>query len=142
MSEYKITVHGIKGASFDVFANDIGMKAEELENAATNGDIGFIEKNNPAFLDEVRKFISEIEDMLSAISTTDKKTVKDKPDNDLLSKLLAACLSHNMDAVDKAMAEIEKFQYNKDDGLTAWLRENVDTVNYFEIADKLSYLDK
>jgi len=36
------------------------------------------------------------------------------------------------------MNEIEAFQYEADDGLAHWLRDNVDQMNYTEIVEKLS----
>jgi hypothetical protein len=35
------------------------------------------------------------------------------------------------------MAEIESFTYEADNGLAAWLKENVLQMNYTEIADAL-----
>jgi hypothetical protein len=39
---------------------------------------------------------------------------------------------------DAAMAEIEQYQYLSDDGLAVWLRENVDVINFQQIAERLS----
>jgi len=38
------------------------------------------------------------------------------------------------------MTEIEKFQYESDDGLVEWLRENIDIVNFEEAAEKITGL--
>jgi hypothetical protein len=131
-------VHGIKGASFDLFAEYVGQKAAELEDAADAGDIGFIEDRNPAFLEAVLTLITDIEDILSDVNTEDQRPVKEKPDGELLSKLLAACMEYDIASVEEVMAEIEAYQYEKDGGLGIWLRENVDVMNYSQIAERLS----
>jgi CheY-like chemotaxis protein len=138
LSDYKIMIHGIKGASFDIFAEKIGQKAEILEDAADNGDLRFIDKKNPGFLEFARHFIGCIEELLISIEAGNQKQKREKPDERLLKSLMYACQEHRMDKVDETMAEIEKFNYEKDEGLTAWLRENVDLVNYTTIAKKLS----
>jgi len=139
VTDYKIKVHGIKGASYDVFADQIGKEAEILELAAVAGNLTLIRDRNPAFLEAVGKFIDNIEDVLSLfIEDEALKPKKDKPDNESLSKLLDACKDHDMGNVDTAMTEIEQYQYTADDGLTAWLHENVDMINFTEIAEKLS----
>jgi hypothetical protein len=55
-----------------------------------------------------------------------------------LSRLLAACDAYDMDGVDAAMKEIEASRYGADEGLVAWLRENVDRMNFAEIKERLS----
>ena len=45
-----------------------------------------------------------------------------------------------MDGVDEAMEEIEGFDYEADDGLSEWLRDNVDRMNFMQIKEKLSNL--
>ena len=66
LADYKIIIHGIKKASFDIFAGEIGKNAEYLEKAARNNDLSYIRKHNSTFLKAARKLIGDIEDMLSA----------------------------------------------------------------------------
>jgi hypothetical protein len=141
--DYKIKVHGIKGASYDIFADQVGKEAELLEFAAVDGNLDLIRERNPAFLEAAGKFIDNIEDVLALfIEDETLKPEKDKPDNEVLLKLLEACKVHDMENADIAMTEIEQYQYTADDGLTVWLRENVDMINFIEIAERLSdYLE-
>ena len=60
----------------------------------------------------------------------------------MLEKLLAACRDYDLDGVDKAMAEIEKYQYEADGGLVVWLREALDRMDFMQIVEKLSNVDK
>jgi len=138
--DYKIKVHGIKGTSYDISANKIAEEAGLLEKAAASGDIDYILKHNPVFAERVQKIVDDIEDMLASLEAENPKPVKDKPDEELLEKLLAACKKYNMDGADAVMMELEKFQYESDDGLVNWLRENIDIVNFEEASEKLSGL--
>ena len=141
LKDYEITVHGIKGSSFDIYADAVAESAKALEMAAKAGDIDYITLNNPAFLETARKLVRSAEDMLSAISADITKPSKDIPDEKALKKLLAACRIYDMEAADEAMEELEMYQYTSDDGLTGWLRDSVDLIDFTSIAEKLSYLD-
>jgi len=39
------------------------------------------------------------------------------------------------------MNEIEKYKYEADNGLAVWLRENMDKMNFKQIAEKLENLN-
>jgi CheY-like chemotaxis protein len=138
IADYKIRVHGIKGASYDIFAEKIGKEAEILEHAANDSNLSLILERNPAFLVAAGKLLDNIDDALASIDDKSSRPKKDKPDNELLSKLLAACNVYDMDGADAAMTEIEEYQYTADDGLAVWLRENIDVTNFGQIAERLS----
>ncbi len=140
LTDYERAVHSIKGTSFDIFAEQIGKRAMDLENGARAGDLDYIHRNNPAFLEAARKLVSGIEVLLSVIEAENPMPRKDKPDSEVLSKLLVACKAYDMDGADEAMAEIEKYKYEADDGLADWLRESVDMMNFAQIIQKLSKL--
>ena len=139
LADYAVIVHGIKGSSRGISADLAGDQAEVLEKAAQEGDIGFVTAHNTAFIEALEKLLVGLE---SLIRRTDlQKPKKDKPDSLALKKLLSACEAYDMDAVDAALAEIEAFEYEADEGLAAWLRENVDRMNLTQIKEKLSALD-
>jgi hypothetical protein len=140
LAEYKITVHGIKGASNDVFVPGIAIAAGKLENAAASGDFNYVEKHNHEFVVNTKEFIEVLDEMLKAADTKTLKPSKHTIDDEMLSDLFEACKSYHIDSVDAAMAEIDKYQYDSDDGLAGWLRENVDMMNLSEIAEKLSLI--
>ncbi|MCL2185148.1 MAG: transporter substrate-binding domain-containing protein [Treponema sp.] len=140
--DYKIRVHGIKGTSLDINAEQIGKKAALLENAAKSGNLSFINEETQPFLEIAWKLINDLESMISAIDKENPKPKKDKPDKEVLSKLLTSCKDYDMDGADAAMAQIEQFQYEADDGLVDWLRENIDRMNFKQIVEKLAALEK
>ncbi|MCL2002966.1 MAG: GAF domain-containing protein [Oscillospiraceae bacterium] len=141
LAGYKITVHGIKGASYDIHADRIGQKAEVLEQAAAAGDLAFVREHNPEFLEAAWAFIGAIDEMLTAIEAENPKPVKAEPDKGLLAKLLIACKEYDMDGADEAIDEIGRYQYESDDGLAIWLRENVGMMNFSQIVERLSGLN-
>lgn len=140
LKQYEITVHGIKGTSRGVCAEQLGNKAAELEKAADAGNTGFIKDNNPAFLEEAREFIRIIEEMFNSIDSKIVRQKKDKPDNEVLKKLAAACDIYDMMEVETAMEEINSYQYDADDGLADWLKQNAEEMNYEAIVERLSVL--
>ena len=137
LADYIIKVHGIKGTSFDIFAEQAAEEAKDLEAAGKAGDLEFIRKNHPAFMEEARKLVSGIEDTLSSIDMESDKPLKDKPDIKLFLKLINACNDFDMDGADEAMAELEKYKYETDNDLIGWLRGAIDMMQFKEIAQKL-----
>jgi CheY-like chemotaxis protein len=137
LANYAIAVHGVKGSSRGICAEAIGTMAEALEKAAKEGNIEFVNANNAALLQAAGKLIHDIDDMLGKITAEKPRPKKDKPDRQVLSKLLAACEQYSMDEADAAMKEIENFEYTSDEGLAQWLRENVEMMNFAEIKEKL-----
>ena len=84
--------------------------------------------------------INDLDGLISSIDSDNPRPKKDKPDENILSKLLTACETFDMGEVDAVMKEIDYFQYESDDGIVDWLRENVELVNFDEIVQKLSGL--
>ncbi|MDR2558745.1 MAG: response regulator, partial [Oscillospiraceae bacterium] len=139
LSEYAVMVHGIKGSSRGIFAEEAGNEAEALENAAIAGNYNFVSANNQKFIDILHCLLTNIENVLVK-NLKEQKPVKDKPDEVILNKLLDACGSFDIDEIDAAMAIIENYDYSSDDGLSVWLRENIDQGKYKDVKEKLSLL--
>ena len=142
LADYIIKVHGIKGTSFDIFAEQIAEKAKDLEAAGKAGDLDFIKAHHPAFMEKAGNLVSGIEVMLSNIDTEKEKPFKDKPDIKILNKLIDACNDFDMDGADEAMAELEKFKYESDNDLIGWLRSCIDRMQFEDIARRLSNIIK
>ena len=137
LADYAITVHGIKGSSRSIGASIVGDQAEALEKAAKAGDLAFVLANNAAFIDTASTLISGLSELLRQMSSEHPKPKKDKPDEEVLARLFAACEHYDMDGVDAAMTEIERNEYEADSEFTAWLRENVEQMNFAQIKEKL-----
>jgi len=138
LKSYEITIHGIKGASYDIFADNTGNSALALEQAAKNGNISQICEDHPVFAKETREFLSSIKEVISALTPEVKKQKKDKPDAELLSKLVDACNMYDLGSAEAVITEIEEFSYDSDDDLVKWLRGRIDLMRYGDIVEKLS----
>ncbi|MCL2662516.1 MAG: ATP-binding protein [Oscillospiraceae bacterium] len=134
---YEISVHSIKGSSYGICADSVGRLASDLERAAKAFEFGYIKKQNESFIKVVKNLIDDIEGLLETYDSLTKKPIKDKPDKAALSALAAACNAYDMDAVDAAMEEMTRYQYEDDDGLVQWICENVESMNFDEIVDKI-----
>lgn len=64
IADYIIAIHGIKGSSKGVFAEEVGNLAESLEYAAKAENIKFIEENNKPLIETIEKLIMSIKDWL------------------------------------------------------------------------------
>jgi hypothetical protein len=65
LADYAIIVQGVKGSSQNIFAYEIAVAAEQLEDAAKSGDFAFVQKHNPLFLLVARKLVEDLERVLS-----------------------------------------------------------------------------
>ena len=63
LPDYKMNIHGIKGACLDVFAGKIEKAANKLEEAADRGDIKYIISNNQEFLNNANRLITSIDEL-------------------------------------------------------------------------------
>jgi PAS domain S-box-containing protein len=138
LHDYKVRVHGIKGASYDIFADDIAKKASELEQAADEKNIHFIRVNHNELIHDARRFILRLETMLQAAVPKQTKPTRKRIGPELIEKMRIACRDYDMDGVDFAMNEIEKYDYQTDQDLVFWLREQIDILGFSTIYEKLS----
>ena len=138
LSDYAIVVHGLKSSSRGIGAEPVGVRAEALEKAAKEGNFEFVKANNAEFVEAAEKLVNALNDMFRKISSEKQKPKKDKPDRQLLLKLSGACKDYNIAEIEGIMSELDSFEYKFDKILIAWLRENVEQMNYEEIMEKLS----
>jgi CheY-like chemotaxis protein len=137
LADYAVKAHGIKGSSRGVCAGRIGDLAEALERAAKAGDSEFVSGNNAAFLDAAGKMTRAMALLLEKFDAAYPKPKRDAPDAALLRKLRACCANYDMDGVDAAMSELERFDYASQADLALWLRARVDRMDFREILNRL-----
>jgi len=142
MAHYATIVHGIKGSSSGICAEEIADMARKLENAARDGDYSYILSNNTKLIEDAQKLISNIATVLDEIDADNQKAKKDKPDDEALDRLIQACRDYNMDSVDATLDALEAFNYGSGNELIIWLRENAEQMNFEEIIQKLSDYNK
>jgi signal transduction histidine kinase/CheY-like chemotaxis protein len=142
LAEYSITVHGLKGSSYGILANDIGKRAQELEGFAKAGDFKSVQANNADFIAMTESVLVELGALLEKASTA--KGVKPKmalPDTTRLSRLLAAAKRYKSTAMEEILEELESYDYESGGELIVWLREQIDNLEYDAICSRLEGTD-
>jgi CheY-like chemotaxis protein len=137
LADYAVKAHGIKGSSRGICAEQIGDLAEALELAAKAGDFEFVAENSTVFLDATGKLIHATALLLEKFDAAHPKPKRDAPDTALLGRMRACCENYDMDGVDGAMAELERFDYTSQADLVLWLRARVDSMDFQEILNRL-----
>jgi predicted transcriptional regulator len=138
LAEYAVTVHGLKGASYGICAEEIGREAEELEYAAKAGDYEKVRERNAAFIAKTEAALAAIGALLR--DAAEGGPVKQKaaaPDRALLDKLLEASKRFKPAVMEEVLAEIEGYEYESGADLVAWLREQLDNLEYEAIRERL-----
>ena len=137
LAAYAVKVHGIKGSSRGICAEAIGNSAEALEKAALAEDLDFVTGNNAVFHGEIALLIKDISQVLEKIAEKKNKPLKEAPDSAVLKKLIEASENYDMDGVDMALSELEKYDYQRDQDLVKWLREQAESPEFKNISEKL-----
>jgi len=138
LPEYSITVHGLKGSSYGIFANEIGKKAAELEAFAKAGDFESVQGANAAFIEITEAMLADLKELLEkAAAGKGAKKKAAAPDPALLAKLLDATQRYKSTLMEEILADMELYDYESGGDLVGWLREQVDNLEYDAICDKL-----
>jgi len=138
--QYRMNIHNIKGASASIFAYGLAKIAADLEEAANKNDLSFVAERNHIFVKAAYELIDAIDKFVVISDNEVGKAIKDKPDTEMLSKLLDVCRKYNMNEVDEIMDKICKYEYESDDGLVAWLKNKTDLMSYSQVVEKLEEL--
>jgi CheY-like chemotaxis protein/HPt (histidine-containing phosphotransfer) domain-containing protein len=138
LKEYAVTVHGIKGASYGIYAAATGKEAEALELAAKAGDFEAVEAKNSAFIENVERLLSNLGTLFAdQEKNKTNKPVKPCPDDVLLEKMLSASKRFKASDMEAIMAELENYEYQRDADLIPWLREQLDNLEYEAVQKRL-----
>jgi CheY-like chemotaxis protein len=133
LTDYAIVVHGIKGSSYGIAAQESGHAAEALEHAAKTGHFDAVKAGHQVFEKIVQSLLTEIDTVLARLNTKKVKPMAVEPDPALLKELQEACAAFNMDRVDKVMTQLESFQYKRGGKVIEWLREQVNGMTFENI---------
>ena len=142
LAEFTITAHGIKGTSYSVGANALGDMAKELEQAAADRDWPKVQEALPAFLEAAEELLRGIvvllRERMGASAAADDKPLKSAPDPGELAALYQASLSCAHSTLEQRLQALERYRYQTDGELVAWLRERVDSLDYDQISERLA----
>jgi signal transduction histidine kinase/DNA-binding response OmpR family regulator len=138
LADYTVTVHGIKGASYSLGANEVGKLAENLEHSGRAGDLKFVHEHTAEFIGAAEKLLAGLSKLLDIIESRQNKPVKGEPDPEILKQILAACEKFSMENLENAVATLESFRYDEgDQELVTWMREQCNRSEFSAIQEKL-----
>jgi hypothetical protein len=137
LEDYAITLRGIKGSSYGISADAVGQWAEKLEHAAKAGDLALIEAENDRFAGRAEKFITDLTGFLGCLERNLPRPHKPAPDPTLLKKIRNAAEDYDINELDRAIKELERYIYKLDADLAPWLREQIEKSEFEEITKRL-----
>ncbi|MDR3154248.1 MAG: response regulator [Deltaproteobacteria bacterium] len=139
LKDYAVKVHGIKGSSYNIGALEVGKEAEVLEHAAKAGDLPKVLEGHGAFLETARKLIADLKAFLDRVQPAEDGELdsQDSPSEEVLKKILAACGTFDMDAMEECVNELERHRYESNSELVPWLREQMENLEYDAIVERL-----
>ncbi|MDR1509163.1 MAG: response regulator [Synergistaceae bacterium] len=140
LSDYAVLVHGIKGSCYGISADEAGQMAEALEFAAKAGDFAKVMAGNDTFIRTVESLIPQFQAILDSAGTMRARSGKqtaEAPDREQLAKMLEACGNYDIETMQKAMEELERYNYKSGDALVEWLRDQIVNFDYDSIQEKL-----
>ncbi|MDR1377282.1 MAG: response regulator [Synergistaceae bacterium] len=142
LPEYAITVHGLKGSSYGIRADELGKRAEALELAAKAGDFETVSANNDAFIEEAYRLLSDLGTLLkdNMQEKNTKKPFISSPNKTLLENMLKASKQYDLTVMEAVLSQLEQYEYETNADLIPWLREQLDNLEYDAIRSKLELL--
>ncbi len=138
LSDYVIRVHGLKGTSAGIGAEEIRAKALKLENLARAENLDEVLALNDNLIKNAEIVVNNIKEWLAGYDLHNKKPLLKKPDRKILARLRQCCDNFDMAGIDKAMTELESFNYEEDAEMVAWLREKINISEITEAAMQLA----
>jgi signal transduction histidine kinase/CheY-like chemotaxis protein len=142
LDSYAVTVHGIKGSSYQICAGEAGKKADLLETAAKAKDWKTIEALNGDFIETMERLLENLGHFLEEPEKWNRRPIAARPDPALLARLLKSCRDYNITMMEEVIMELEKYTYESEADLVSWLREQLDNVEYEAIRERLEKGDK
>jgi len=145
IADYTVNVHGLKGSCYGISAMALGDEAKTLEFASKDLDIQAVQKGNPALLEHANTLISQLEALLATIeqgnaATADDRPLLDVPDKRLIARLLNATQDYDMNAIDKALEDLDQTRYSSNPNLVRDLREDFTNFKYDKLIKKAQQL--
>jgi len=138
LPSYVITVHGLKGTSAGIGAEEVRAQALELENLSRAGDLQGVLAKNRKLIADTELIVASVKEWLDKYDIQEAKPRKKAPDRELLAKLKESCDNYDMDGIDTLMKELESFNYEEEADLVKWIRERIDMSKLKETAKRIA----
>ena len=142
LSDYAISIHGLKGASAGIGAEGIRKRASELEMMANAGDLQGVIGLNDEFLFDVESIIDSIAIWFKEHDKNLEKPRLNAPDASLLAELYQSLVDFDMYGIDNAMEQLGKSDYETDADLIKLLEKRITESEFDEAAQLImNYLE-
>lgn len=135
---YTIYVHGLKGALRNIGAENLGLKAYDLETAGKNGDEKFILSHNEEFVTEFDRFAAKITELAEQYSNKNRTTGDLSELLPEIGKISAAAEDMDYSLCSEILSALSKKSYGKAcDNMLADLTAAVNDFD-FELAGNIA----
>jgi CheY-like chemotaxis protein/nitrogen-specific signal transduction histidine kinase len=139
LEEYTITVHGIKGASAGICADEAAKMAEDLEQAGRRKDKRYIQTKTDPFIKIIEQMLEKLKIFMASVAEQKSgKPLSPKPDAAVLRDIMEACKHYKVNKMEEMLDKLEMYQYESGGDLVAWLREQMDNLEYDAIQKRLT----
>ena len=139
LEAYGIRVHGVKGSCYGISANKEGDMAKELEIAAKEGNYEKVSANNALFIAAVNELKNKLQALFDEIEGGVSGVIrKPVPDKAILAAIMQASRMFDVEKMQYALAELEKYEYEVGGDLVKWLGEQMITFSYDKIEERLA----
>jgi signal transduction histidine kinase/DNA-binding NarL/FixJ family response regulator/HPt (histidine-containing phosphotransfer) domain-containing protein len=144
LHDYVIAVHGLKGASLGICANELGHLAARLEALARARDFEAVQAENDFLLRTAYALLDKLNGLLQTVRDSSPATHKElmpRPDGALLQRMLDASKRSMTSVMEDTLAELEQYDYESGGEIVDWIREQIDSLEYRAIAQRLEGVD-
>ena len=135
LPDYAVGVHGLKGASASICAEDIRKRSFELEMMANAGDLIGVLELNEALLRDTEALVDRIKAWLKKHDAKAEKPRLGAPNPEVLNGLRQSLINFDMNGIDDAMNILKSADYDTNADLIPWLEERI-TISEFDNAAK------
>ncbi|MCL2834408.1 MAG: hypothetical protein FWD78_14650 [Treponema sp.] len=142
LSEYTIIVHGIKSVCYSIGAANAGNMARELEEQSRSGNFGLIAKKNLEFITIIANLLNDLSVLMGKYGEQFKKPLKDKPDDNILREIIGFSRDYDINNLESAITELEKYSYTEGGELVRWLRTQCNDSGFAAIQEELAKIQK
>jgi hypothetical protein len=114
----------------------------ELEAISRTGDLAGVLKLNGDLIANTEIVVAHVKEWLAQHDIQKAKPRQKAPDLKLLAQLKQCFENYDMGGIDKAMLELEQFDYEEGADFIAALRENVETADFDAAVEKITQYEE
>jgi len=142
LPDYVIAVHGIKGTSAGIGAENLREQALTLENLSRAENLEGVLSLNENLINDTENIVNNVKIWLEHYDALNAKPRLKAPDREVLARLRQSCEKYDMAGIDKAMSELESADYEESEDLVKWLKEKIVVSEIAETAERLKEYEK